>query len=125
MKRLLQITGSCAAILAVSMIPLVTVSAAGSTFNVCTGADCNLGSLLQLGSNVIDFIIMISVPISAVMFAYGGFLMVSAAGSESQIEKAKSIFWKVGIGFFFVLSAWLIVKLIVGALLDPSYIFLK
>lgn len=92
-------------------------------FVVCEGTDCTLKSLIELGNKIIDFFILISVPLAAIMFAYAGFLMMTAAGNESQIEKGKGIFWKVGTGFFFVLAAGLIVKLIVSALLKENYIF--
>jgi hypothetical protein len=108
-------------IVATFMVLPVVVSAQG--FVVCQGTECNLKSLIDLGNKVIDFFILISVPLAAIMFAYAGFLMMTAAGNESQIEKAKGIFWKVGTGFFFVLSAGLIVKLIATALLKQDYIF--
>ncbi len=53
--------------------------------------------------------IALAIPLSAVAFAWAGFIYITAAGSEEKIKRAHSIFWKVAIGFLLVLGAWLIV----------------
>jgi hypothetical protein len=87
----------------------------------CDGPDCNLDSLILLAQNVIDFLIFkIAAPLAAVSFAVAGFIYITAQGNESQHQKAKSIFVSVFIGFVIALSAWIVVKFIVTALVDPS-----
>jgi len=91
----------------------------------CPEKGCGWPELVLLSSNLVTFLIAISIPLSAVAFAWAGFLYLTAAGNEEKINKAHSIFWKVGIGLVFVLSAWLIVWLITSTLLDPDFILLK
>lgn len=87
----------------------------------CNGPDCTFDSFVQLAQNLINYLIMISIPLTAIAFAYAGFLMVTSAGSEEKIKQGKAIFGKVLIGFLFILGAWLIVYTITTALLtDPT-----
>lgn len=87
----------------------------------CNGPDCTFDSFVQLGQNLINFLIVLSIPLTAIAFAWAGFLMVTSAGSEEKIKQGKAIFGKVLIGFIFILSAWLIVYTITTALLnDPK-----
>ncbi len=68
-------------------------------------------NVLQLISNVISFILFKMVlPISAIMFAYAGWLMISAGGEAGQITQAKEIFGNIVLGLVIALAAWLIVK---------------
>ncbi|MCK4918577.1 MAG: hypothetical protein KAS02_02225 [Candidatus Pacebacteria bacterium] len=80
-----------------------------------TMTKCGFGDLVQLANNLIDFIIYISVSVSAIMFAYAGFLYITSSTS-GNIEKAHSIFKSVGIGLIFILGAWLIVKAVLVGL---------
>ena len=79
-------------------------------------AACNFNGLVQLASNIIDFIIYMSVSVSAIMFAYAGFLYITAQGETGKISTAHSIFKNVGLGLVFVLGAWLIVKAVLTGL---------
>ena len=67
-----------------------------------------------------NFMILVSIPLAAIAFAYAGYLFLTAAGNSSQISTSKGIFVKVLIGFLFVLTAWLIVRTITSALLKPG-----
>lgn len=89
------------------------------------GADCDFENLVELAQNLMNFMIVISIPLAAISFSWAGFLMMTAGGSEEKIKKAHSIFWKVGVGFLVVLSAWLIVYLITSTLLKEGYSILK
>jgi len=90
----------------------------------CNGLDCNFGSFLQLGQNIIDFLLIVSIPLAVIAFVYAGFLYLTAGGSEGQIKKAHSVFGKVLIGFIIILSAWLIVNTILDALVKEGYSYL-
>ncbi len=70
---------------------------------------CGWGHLIQLVSNVANYLIILGAAFSAVAFGWAGFLMMTAGGEMSKIEQAKSIFGKVLVGFLLMLSAWLIV----------------
>jgi hypothetical protein len=82
---------------------------------------CTFGSLITLGINIMNIIILYSVPLAAIAFIVAGFLMVTAGGADDKIKRAKGIFTNTMIGFFFILAAWLIVKFIAVALLDQPF----
>jgi len=90
----------------------------------CKGPDCGFDDLMKLVKSVLDYIVTITVPLSAIMFAYAGFLYMTSQGSLDKRKKANQIFTNVGIGLFFVLAAWLIVKAIIVGLgaEDTSYL---
>lgn len=87
----------------------------------CKGIDCDFNALLTLINRIITFILYISIPLAAISFSYAGYLYISAVGNTSQIEKAHEIFKKVGIGFIFIASGWLIVYTITNALLSSDF----
>lgn len=100
--------------------------------NVSSGADvkeiqaqeCNFNDLLALGTNIIKYLVLVSIPLAAISFAWAGFLYLSSGGSEDKAKKAKEIFWKVLTGFLFVLTAWLIVYALTS-LLNKDFSLLK
>ncbi len=88
--------------------------------------ECNFDQLVALIQRVITYIMVMSVPLASIVFAWAGFKYLTAAGNMSQIQEAHSIFRKVLFGFIIVLSAWLIVYGITSVLLrDSSYSLLK
>jgi zinc transporter ZupT len=82
--------------------------------------ECGFNDLMKLINNIIDWIIKISVPVAAGVFAWAGFLYMTTAVADNK-NKAKRMFWSVFKGFVFILSAWIIVKTIMLALLNPSF----
>jgi hypothetical protein len=82
--------------------------------------NCNFNDLVSLVQRIINWLIIIAVPIAAGLFAYAGFLYITSAGDEGKISKAHGIFRNVLIGFIIVLSAWLVVYTITTALLDSD-----
>ena len=73
---------------------------------------------------MIDFLIFkLAAPISALMFAYAGFLYMTNNGNESQIKQAHDIFLYVFWGFVIALGAWLVVKVILGFLVGDASLF--
>ena len=81
---------------------------------------CDFGDLVTLAKNIMDFIMFFSIPLSAILFAYAGFRLIFSGGNETEIKKAKAIFWDVVIGLVVVLAAWLIVYTIATALVSSS-----
>lgn len=78
---------------------------------------CKFTDIIKLGTNVITAWIFISAIIATIGFAYAGYLYITAMGSEEKIKHAHSIFYKTALGFAFMLSAWLIVKVFENAFL--------
>lgn len=77
---------------------------------------CGFNALMALVNKVINFILYyMAIPIAAIMFAYAGFLMVTAGGEAAGARtKAKSIFFNALIGLVLAAACWLIVKLILS-----------
>jgi len=78
---------------------------------------CDFTAFMTLINKVITFILFyMALPIAAIMIAYAGFLLITAAGGE-QKTKAKNIFFNAVIGLVIAAAAWLIIRtllLIVG-----------
>lgn len=99
---------------------LLNASFLGPLVPECDGPECDLCDLLQLGQNVIEFLIYISIALAAIAFAWAGFLYMTAGGDQGKIKNAHDIFRKVAIGLIIVLGAYLIANLIVNGLTDGN-----
>ena len=98
-------------------VPAVTLAAHNGGIVPChEGSDCGWSELLQLGQNILNYVITIAITVSAVMFAYAGFLFFSDTGNASNIEKGKKIFGAVAVGLVIVLVAWLVVNTLLDVL---------
>lgn len=86
------------------------------------GVECGFEHLIQLLRNIMNWLIIMSVPLAALSFAYAGWLYISAGGNSGQVSKAHGIFTNVAIGFSIVLAAWLIVYAVAKALLKDSFL---
>ena len=85
--------------------------------------DCGFNQLIQLGINLINFLIVLAVPLAAISFVWAGVLLLTSGGSESARDKAKTVATKTGWGLIIVIGAWVIVKTILVVLLgdDSGY----
>jgi len=81
---------------------------------------CDFAMLIQLVQNLITFALIIAAPLAAIMFAYAGFLYLTAAGETGKISKAHGIFMTVFWGIVIVLAAWLIVNTIFEAVANKG-----
>ena len=95
--------------------PLVPCGIKGS------GIDCGWEHLVILLGNLIDLGIYVVLVGSAILFAYAGFLYVTAAAKPGQVAQAHKIFVNVVIGLIISLAAWLIVEVIVNTL-APGFV---
>jgi len=77
---------------------------------------CDWTALMSLVNNIINFIIYyMAIPIAAIMFAYAGFLLITAGGEAAGARtKAKSIFTNAIIGLVLAVACWLIIKLVLN-----------
>jgi len=73
----------------------------------CGGVDCGWCDLVQLAQNLINIGIFITIALSAMTFAYAGFLYLSGGGNPGKIAKARGMFTKVAVGLMIILGAWL------------------
>src|SRR3989338_11553358 len=77
---------------------------------------CNFSCLVVLGDNIVSFFIYLAVLVAVAMFAYAGFLYLASVGDVGKMKEAHTIFTNAAYGFIFVLGAWLLVSIILGAL---------
>lgn len=77
---------------------------------------CDYNKAIELVERIINFIIILIIPISAIAFVYAGALLLFSGASPDKRSKAKSVFLKVAIGIAIILAAWLIVKTILVSL---------
>ncbi len=65
---------------------------------------------------IIQFVLGLTGVIALVMFIYGGFLWMTAAGSSSRVEQAKkTLVWST-LGIIAIFSAYALVNLVISAL---------
>ena len=85
---------------------------------------CNFEYFMKLINNTVNFILFkLVLPISAIMFAYAGGLLLFAGGEVSQLAKAKKIFTNVVIGIVLSAGSWLIINSVLSILgYDGSWI---
>lgn len=85
----------------------------------CSGVDCGCEHLITLAQNLFNAGVYIAVFLSAMLFAYAGWLYLSneAIGAKDQ---ARKLFTNVAIGLVIILSAWLIVDTLMSQVLKNS-----
>lgn len=77
---------------------------------------CDFNALMDLINIIIHFILFnLAVPIAAIMFAYAGFLLITAQGGEAK-TKAKNIFTNAVLGLVFAAAAYLIIRTLLSVL---------
>lgn len=86
-----------------------------------TAKVCGFNTLMHLIRHLTDFALFLVMPIAAAIFAWAGFLYLTAGASPGNVGKAKGMFWAAALGLFWTLGAWLVIKLISDALLKPEY----
>lgn len=119
---LLVVLATSFAVLAADAVGATSNTSGGSDGIVpCQGLDCDLCSVGKLAQNIINFLLAISIPIAAVMFAYAGVLYVTSSGNPSKVAKAHKVFKNVGIGFALAISGWLVVQTILSTLFNDSF----
>lgn len=82
---------------------------------------CTFSDMVALVTRIVSFALeYIAIPVTAVMFAWGGIMMAVSAGNESRFGKGKKILTGAAIGLAISLGAWLIVSAILKFTNLPS-----
>ena len=89
-----------------------------------TGGCQSICDLATLANNVLNAGIYIAVFLSAVLFAWAGWLYLTGAGG-SDLNRAKEIFTNVAIGLVIILIGWLVVDVLIRTLVDASLLPLE
>jgi hypothetical protein len=93
----------------------------GVSSNPLDATECQACHLVSLAQNVIMFLIGLSIPIAALMFAWAGILyFTSGAGGSENISRAKKIFSTTLFGFVLAITAWLIINTLLFTILDKQ-----
>ncbi len=82
---------------------------------------CNRCDLLKLFKNIIDFVLIgLMPPAAAILFVWGGFLILMGGANPGWISQGKSIFWSTAVGVAIVSGSWLITNTIIRSLADDN-----
>lgn len=76
----------------------------------CSGADCTGSDFAQLFVNVINFLMEISIVLVVLFFLYGGFRLLTSAGSPEAAGEARKAMTSAVIGLVIILVAWVAVN---------------
>jgi len=82
----------------------------------------NVCSLAKLAQNILNAGIYLAVILSAVLFAWAGFLYLTNVGNSGGVTKAKEVFFNVVIGLVIILVSWLIIDVVIRAFVGASYL---
>jgi len=106
------------------MFGLSGVAYAAEGFVPCGGPGedpCTACDLLSLISNLANFVASRFAPIvGALLFVYGGIMMIVSVGDPGKFAKAKGIFWNTIIGLAIIYGAWLITNSLMQTLAGSS-----
>ena len=81
---------------------------------------CQACSLAQLVQNIINFIIGLSIPVAAALFAWAGILYFTSAGDTRKRQQAKDIFKNAFIGFIIIITAWLVINTLLNVIFSQG-----
>lgn len=88
--------------------------------------ECGWNDFLDLISRIMKYLIFISASIATLMFAYAGFLMLTAFGDSGKVEQGHKIFSTTMTGIIIVMLAWLIIATILKILqVGPDFTILQ
>lgn len=82
--------------------------------------ECQACHVVELGQKIINFLVAVAAVIAVVVFAYAGWLMLTAAGDMTKISSARGMFWNVLIGLVIVLAGWLIVDTVMKSVFQRT-----
>lgn len=113
-------------VLGLSLIPVTSFAAAGLPDRIvpCDGVGsnpCTLCHLVQLAQNLLNSAVFLAVFMSAILFAYAGWLYLTNEALHAQ-QEARGLFRDVVIGLIIILAAWLVVDTLMKTLTGGQYL---
>lgn len=71
---------------------------------------CNIQAFLKWIKKLINFLLIIAIPLGAIFVVWGGFVIMTAGGSEDKFKRGKQIITAAVIGIAISFGAWLIIN---------------
>ncbi|MES2223855.1 MAG: hypothetical protein V4469_02890 [Patescibacteria group bacterium] len=88
--------------------------------------ECGWSDFIKLINRIMKFAVFISASVGVLMFAYAGFLYLTAFGEMGKVEQAHKIFSTTITGIIIIMLAWLIVATILKTLeVMPEFTILQ
>ena len=85
-----------------------------------TPPDCSFGDLISLAQGIAAALVRVGIILAPFLLMYIGYLYLTSQDNPSQRSQANKLAKNAVIGFAIMLSAYVIVKLVLLALLDPT-----
>ena len=104
----------------IALLPSLSLAEFPERIVPCDGVDCTVCDISTLAQNVLNTGIYIAIFFSAIMFAWAGWLHVTAGGSEGKVREARGIFTNVLLGLIIILVGWLVVDTLLRVVLNDS-----
>lgn len=82
--------------------------------------NCNFGHVIELVGRIIDYLLILLVPLTVFVTIYTGVQMIIHRGVPAELMKYKENLKRIGIGVAIMLLAWTIVGTIMQAVVDPA-----
>ncbi len=101
-------------------VVFITQTALAQGLVPCQGPECQTCSLVELANRIIKWLVGFLSAAGALIFAYGGFLMVTSAGDMGKVSHAKELMTNVVVGLVIFLSGYLVVDTVLKTLLNKS-----
>jgi hypothetical protein len=104
--------------------PTIASAAVGiPTIVPCGGTGqsaCTVCDLAKVAQNILNAGIYLAVILSAVLFAWAGFLYLTNVGNSSGVARAKEIFSNILIGLVIILASWLVIDIVMRTFVGAS-----
>lgn len=96
----------------ITFVPFVTLAQISDPIvpKECNDGGCDLEHLVIVVNKIFEWLFIFTTSIATIMFAFAGFLYVTAQGDTNQISRATGIFKNVLIGFVIIILSFLLVK---------------
>ena len=98
-----------------------TTNSGGQRVEASEPEECGFNDIVQLGINIVDFLVGFSILLAVIGFIVAGFKIMTAGPDPGQMSDGKKLLRNIAIGFFFVLAAWLIVNTITSVLFQEGF----
>lgn len=77
---------------------------------------CGWDEFNQLIEKIMNFMLIIAIPIAIVVIIYGGFLFMTSGGSEKRIADGKRAIFAAIVGLAIVFGSYIIITTVIRAL---------